>query len=83
MIELKRTSVEKTHCDRFTLSEINGGDTKNPNEQISPESTTQLMMEMRNCLQRKEYGDLAKLICSFTEMPLGTRRWYPTLIRVN
>lgn len=83
MIELKKLSVEKTHCNRFTLSEINGGNADNPNEQISPESTTRLMIEMRNCLQRKEYGDLSKLICMFTEMPLGTRRWYPTLIRVS
>lgn len=83
VIELKKLSVEKAHCNRFILSEINGGDADNPNEQISPESTTRLMMEIRNSLQRKEYVDLSKLICMFTEMPLGTRRWYPTLIRVG
>lgn len=83
VIELKKMSVEKTHCNRFALSEINGGDAENSNEQISPESTTRIMIEMRNCLQRKGYGDLSKLICTFTEMQLGTRRWYPTLIRVS
>lgn len=77
VIELKTRSTEKTNCDRFILSQIEGSQ----NETISPESTTRLMLQMREGLQRKDYGNLAKLISTFTEMPVGKSRWYPTLIK--
>lgn len=41
------------------------------------------MWEMRECLQRKDYGNLARLISVFTEMPTGKARWYPTLLKYS
>lgn len=77
VIDVKTQSLEKTNCDRFILSQAEG----NQMENISPESITRLVFEMRDRLQRKEYGELAKLIAAFTEMPTGKMRWYPTLIK--
>lgn len=77
IIAVKTQSLERSNCNRFTLAQIEG----NQMETISPESTTRLMWEMRECVQRKEYHDLARLISVFTEMPMGKKRWYPTLIK--
>lgn len=77
VVDMKSQTLEKTNCNRFISGQIDG----NQMESISPESTTRLMWEMRECLQRKEYGNLARLISIFTEMPTGKVRWYPTLIK--
>lgn len=77
VIDIKSQTVEKSNCNRFILSQLNS----NHMEAISPESITRLVWEMKNCLQRQDYGDLAKLISMFTEMPIGKSRWYPTLLR--
>lgn len=77
VINLKTETTEKANCNRFILAQING----TQSESISPESITRLMQEMRNCLQNKDYCNLAKLISVFTEMPLGKSRWYPTLLK--
>lgn len=77
IIPEKSRTLEKSHCDRFILREMDG----NQMDTISPDSTTRLMWEMRERLQRKEYGDLARLISMFTEIPTGKQRWYPTLLK--
>lgn len=77
VINIKTETTEKTNCNRFILSHVDG----NQMENISPESITRLVWEMRDRLQRKEYGELAKLISIFTEMPSGKARWFPTLIK--
>lgn len=77
IIELKAQTMEKANCNRFILNQIEG----DKMETISPESTTRLMWEMRERLQRREYGDLARLISTFTEMPMGKSRWYSTFIK--
>lgn len=77
VIDVKEQTIEKSNCNRFILSQVEG----NHMETISPESITRLMWEMRDRLQRREYGELAKLISMFTEMPTGKLRWYPTLIK--
>lgn len=77
IIDAKMLTVEKSHCNRFTLAQIN----ENPMDGVSPESITRLMWEMKICLQNQNYGDLAKLIRMFTEMPMGKARWYSTLLR--
>lgn len=77
VVDTKSQTLEKVNCNRFMFGQIDG----NQMDTISPESTTRLMWEMRECLQRKEYGNLARLISAFTEMPMGKVRWYPTLIK--
>lgn len=77
VIDVKTETLEKTNCNRFILNQIQGEKI----ETISPESTTRLIWEMKERLQRRQYGDLAKLISVFTEMPVGKMRWYPTLIK--
>lgn len=77
VIDVKAQTIEKTNCNRFILNQIHGDKMGT----VSPESTTRLMWEMKERLQRREYGDLAKLISAFTEMPAGKMRWYPTLIK--
>lgn len=77
VIERKSESIEKEHCNRFILAQVNS----NQMALISPESITRLMWEMKNSLQRQDYGDLAKLISMFTEMPIGKSRWYSTILR--
>lgn len=77
VVDVKTNTLEKSNCNRFILNHIQGDQM----EIISPESATRLMWEMRECLQRKEYGDLARLISIFTEIPTGKARWYPTLIK--
>lgn len=77
IVPVKNQTLEQTSCSRFMLGQIDG----NEMDTVSLESTTRLIWEMRECLQRKEYGDLAKLISAFTEMPTGKMRWYPTLIK--
>lgn len=77
VIGRKTQTIEKEHCDRFSLAQVNS----NQMAWISPESITRLMWEMKNSLQRQDYGDLAKLISMFTEMPIGKSRWYSTLLR--
>lgn len=77
VIERKTQTIEKEHCHRFILAQANS----NQMERISPESITRLIWEMKNSVQRQDYGDLAKLISMFTIMPIGKSRWYSTLIR--
>lgn len=77
IIDLKTETNEETKCNRFILGQANGHEM----DTISAESTTRLMWEMRECLQRKDYGNLARLITVFTEMPFGKMRWYPTLLK--
>lgn len=77
VIDVKQQTTEQTNCNRFILGQTNGDRL----DTISPESTTRLMWEMRKCLQRKDYGNLARLISAFSEMPMGKARWYPTLIK--
>lgn len=77
VIDVKTHTLEKSNCNRFILNHIQGVQT----ETISSESVTRLIWEMRQCLQRKEYGNLARLILAFTEMPTGKMRWYQTLIK--
>lgn len=77
VIDLKTQTVEKSNCNRFIMAQIKG----NEMETISPESITRLIWEMKNCVQRQDYGELAKLICMFTEFPIGKARWYPTVLR--
>lgn len=81
-IELKQQCEEKLNCNRFILSETNESSCTRA-DNVSPESITRLVMEMRNAVQCKEYGDLAKLISIFTEMPAAKARWYSTVIKVN
>lgn len=77
VIDVKTQTLEKTNCNRFILNHVQG----EKMETVSPESLTRLMWEMKERLQRREYGDLAKLISAFTEMPVGKMRWYSTLIK--
>lgn len=77
VIELKTETIEKTNCNRFISAQING----NGLETVSAESITRLMQEMKNCLQRRDYCDLSKLISVFTQMPLGKARWHPTVLK--
>lgn len=77
VIDVKKQTAEQKNCNRFIFGQTSG----NRIETISPESTTRLMWEMRKCLQRKDYGNLARLISVFSEMPMGKARWYPTLIK--
>lgn len=77
VIDLKALTLEKMHCNRFILNQVQG----EKMETVSVESTTRLMWEMKECLQRREFGNLAKLISVFTEMPVGKSRWYSTLIK--
>lgn len=77
VIDMKKETTEQTNCNRFIFGQLTG----NRLETISPESPTRLMWEMRECLQRKDYGNLARLIAAFAEMPMGKARWYPTLIK--
>lgn len=77
IIAVKTQTVEKSNCNRFILNYVQG----EKMETISPESMTRLVWEMKERLQRQEYGDLARLISAFTEMPVGKMRWYPTLIK--
>lgn len=77
VIDLCTQTIEKSNCNRFILNQLQGTEM----DIISPESITRLMWEMRECLQRKDYGNLARLISMFTEMPMGKARWYPTLIK--
>lgn len=50
---------------------------------IHPESTTRLVAEMRNSLQKGDWVSLAKYITIFAEMARDKKRWYPTLLRVR
>ena len=77
VIDLKTQTLEKMNCNRFILNQVQG----EKMETVSAESTTRLMWEMKECLQRREFGNLAKLISVFTEMPVGKTRWYSTLIK--
>lgn len=77
VIDVKKQTTEQTNCNRFIFGQTNGDRL----DTVSPESTTRLMWEMRKCLQRKDYGNLARLISAFSEMPMGKARWYPTLIK--
>lgn len=77
VIDVKQQTTEQTNCNRFIFGQTNGDRL----DTISPESTTRLMWEMRKCLQRKDFGNLARLISAFSEMPIGKARWYPTLIK--
>lgn len=77
VIELKAQSAERDKCDGFTKSYTNS-DTQ---DGIGPESILRLVGEMRNALQKREFGNLAKLISMFTQMPMGKQRWYGTVIR--
>lgn len=77
VIAIKTQTTERENCDGFIRSYANGAAT----ESIGPDSITRLMWEMRNCLQKREYGNLAKLISMFTQMPMGKKRWYTTLIK--
>lgn len=52
-------------------------------DRTSPESTTRLMCEMRNSLQREDWATLAKLIALFADVSFGKIRWYPTVLRVR
>lgn len=77
VIDVKKQTGEQTNCNRFIFGQTSGTRL----DTISPESPTRLMWEMRECLQRKDYGNLARLIVAFTEIPMGKTRWYPTLIK--
>lgn len=77
VIDVKQQTAEQANCNRFIFGQTSGDRL----DSISPESTTRLMWEMRKCLQRKDYGNLARLISAFSEMPMGKARWYPTLIK--
>lgn len=77
VIGIKTQSAEREKCDSFIMSNATG----RASELISPESITRLIWEMRNCLQKREYGDLAKLISTFTQMPMGKKRWYTTVLK--
>lgn len=77
VVDVKSQTNEQTNCSRFIYGQTSGDRL----DTISPESTTRLMWEMRKCLQRKDYGNLARLISAFSEMPIGKARWYPTLIK--
>lgn len=77
VIDVKQQTTEQTNCNRFSFGQTSGDRL----DTISPESTTRLMWEMRKCLQRKDYGNLARLISAFSEMPIGKARWYPTLLK--
>lgn len=77
VIDVKKQTADQTNCNRFIFGQTSGTRL----ETISPESATRLMWEMRECLQRKDYGNLARLIAAFSEMPMGKARWYPTLIK--
>lgn len=74
-------SEAKRQCDRHISSELHC--TQNVVDGISPDSITKLMCEMRNCLLRQDWFNLARLISMYTEMPLGKTRWYPTVLKVN
>lgn len=77
VIDVRKQTSEQTNCNRFIYGQTDGDRL----DTISPESTTRLMWEMRKCLQHKDYGNLARLISAFSEMPMGKQRWYPTLIK--
>lgn len=77
VIDLKTQTLEKMNCNRFILNQVHG----EKMDTVSAESTTRLMWEMKECLQRRDFGNLAKLISVFTEMPVGKSRWYSTLIK--
>lgn len=77
VIELKSQTAERDNCDGFTKTYTN----TDPKDGIAPESILRLIAEMRNSLQRRDFGNLAKLISMFTQMPLGKKRWYGTVIR--
>lgn len=77
VIDLKSQTAERDNCDGFTKSYTNG----DPKDGIGPESILRLIGEMRNSLQKREFGNLAKLISMFTQMPMGKMRWYGTVIR--
>lgn len=77
VIELKSQTTERENCDNFILSCASGGAA----DGIVPESIAHLVWKMHGCLQRREHGDLAKLISQFTQMPMGKQRWYTTVIK--
>lgn len=84
LIDRKDQTAAKAACDRYVFSEIHHAEVgKNLNETIIPESSTHVIIEIRKCIQRKEYGDAAKLISAYTQLAVGKMRWYQSLIRVS
>lgn len=74
------TETKRT-CNRMILSDLECYYAMQ--DGIHPESTTRLMIEMRNSVQRCDWVSLAKYITIFAEMARDKKRWYPTLLRVS
>lgn len=67
-------------CSRAILSELDSY--SGAQDGINPESTTRLIMEMRNSLQNSDWVSLAKYITVFPDIARERIRWYPTILRV-
>lgn len=71
----------KHQCDRNIATQLNCA--QNVVDGICSDSVTKLICEMRACLLRRDWHNLARLISLYAEMPLGKERWYPIVLRVS
>lgn len=74
-------SESKRTCNRLILSELDCYYAMQ--DGIHPESTTRLMIEMRNSVENGDWVSLAKYITIFADVARDKKRWYPTLLRVS
>lgn len=81
VITAPQQKESKRTCDRMILTELDCY--HSPQDGVSPESTTRLIIEMRNALLKHDWITLAKLIILFTEVGRDKNRWFPTVLRVS
>lgn len=80
VITAPHQSESKRTCQRLILTELDCYNSQQ--DGVSPESTTRLMIEMRNAILKHDWQTLAKLIILFVDVGREKNRWYPTLLRV-